>query len=349
MSAYYSTAGGRTEVPIFVLSCLLLLMVMPSLPLFSQESGAGSGVRIGDVTEIRGIRTNQLVGVGILAGLDGKGDGSRSVPVRKSLSSMLGHFGIDVDQEQAAGKNSALVLVTAEVPAFARAGDRLDVTVSSIFDAKNVSGGVLLQTPLKSAGGDVYAVAQGKVERSSDASTVGDIPSGAVMESSISTGPEGEGGFTLVLKHPGYSAASIIAEAIESAFPDLTAEAADAASVSVRFGEGSAVKLIGDIEELRVTLPRPARVVIDEKAGIVVMGGEVQIAPVTVTYRGATIDVGPAGWKGGDPSGFSLEERVSVAGFFEVLQEAGIATDDVIDILKVIERAGALFGTLELM
>ena len=324
---------------------LFLLFMVPSVPAVTQEAG----VRIGDVTELRGIRTNQLVGVGILAGLDGKGDGSRSLPVRKSLSSLLGHFGIEVDQADAGGKNSALVLVTAEVHPFAHPGDRLDVTVSSIFDAKNVKGGVLLQTPLKSAGGDVYAVAQGKVARAGESSTVGEIPSGAVMEASVGSDLEDEGGFTLVLKNPDYSSAAIIAEAVLSAYPEISVTARDAASISITLPQNNTVQLIADIEALMVQLPVPARVVIDEAAGIVVMGGEVKIAPVTVTYRGASIDIGPASWRGEKTNGFTLENTVSVSKFFEVLQSAGIGTDDVIDILKVIDRAGALFGSLELM
>jgi flagellar P-ring protein precursor FlgI len=331
--------------PASILILLFIVIIVPAGPLFSQSAG----VRIGEVTELRGIRTNQLVGVGILAGLDGKGDGSRSLPVRKSLSSLLGHFGIEIDQTDAGGKNSALVLVTAEVHPFAHPGDRLDVTVSSIFDAKNVKGGVLLQTPLKSAGGDVYAVAQGKVARAGESSTVGEIPSGAVMEAPVSTDLEGDDGFTLVLKQPDYRSAAIIAEAVLSAFPDISVTARDAATISISLPQNNIVQTIGDIEELMVQLPIPARVVIDEAAGIVVMGGEVKIAPVTVTYRGATIDVGPASWRGGDTNGFTLEETVSVSKFFEVLQSAGIGTDDVIDILKVIDRAGALFGSLELM
>ncbi len=338
LSGPFRPAGN---LRLLLFACIIII----TQPLFSQSTE----VRIGDVTDLRGIRTNQLVGVGILAGLDGKGDGTRSLPIRKSLSSLLGHFGIEVEQTDAGGKNSALVLVTAEVPPFAHPGDRLDVTVSSIFDAKNVKGGVLLQTPLKSAGGDVYAVAQGKVGRAGESSTVGDIPSGAVMEAPVSTDLEGEGGFTLVLKYPDYRSAALIAETVQNAFPEISVTARDAATVSISLPQNNTVQIIGEIEELMVQLPRPSRVVIDETAGIVVMGGEVKIAPVTVTYRGATIDIGPASWRGENTNGFTLENTVSVSKFFEVLQSAGIGTDDVIDILKVIDRAGALFGSLELM
>jgi flagellar P-ring protein precursor FlgI len=316
----------------------------------SAAAAAAGGTRIGDITELRGIRTNQLVGVGILTGLDGKGDGSRSVPIRSSLAVMLGHFGIEVDAQDAAGKNSALVLVTADVPPFASPGDRIDITISALFDAKNVKGGVLLQTPLKSAGGDVYAVAQGKVERSGESSTVGEIIGGAVMENRVHSDVEGEGGFTLLLERPNYRVAYLIREAIANAYPDLSVSAGDASSVSVTLGEdGDLVRLIGEIQQLRIDLPRPSKVVIDEASGIVVMGGNVQIAPVTVTYRGATIEVGPPGWNSGNSNGFSIEETVSVQKFFEVLQSSGIGTDDIIDILKVIDRAGALYGSLEMM
>jgi flagellar P-ring protein FlgI len=332
------------EIRYLFFSITLLVTAMAS-PSFGQENR----VRIGDLTDLQGLRTNQLLGVGILTGLDGRGDGSRSVPIRNSLSTVMGHFGIDVEPEDAGGKNSAMVLVTAELPPFARSGDRIDVTVSSMLDAKNVKGGVLLQTPLKSAGGDIFAVAQGRVEHSGEYSTVGSIPSGAIMEDTVTASLSGEGSFTLVLRRPDFGTAWQIAEAVREAFPDLTVEARDASTVAIGFEQNDVVRLIGEIEGLSISVQPAARVVIDEASGIVVMGGDVKIAPVTVTYRGTTIEIGPVGRRNGGTSGFTLQETVSVSSFFEVLQDAGVKTDDIIDIVKVIYRAGALYGTLELL
>lgn len=333
-----------------VLIASTILFLIMNLP--SGYSQSLQETTIGAICDIKGIRGNQLVGIGLLAGLDGKGDGARSLPVKQSLSALLNHFGIQIDAEDTGGKNSALVVVTAELPPFASPGDRIDVVVSSLFEAKNVQGGVLLQTPLKSAGGETYAVAQGKVDLTgggTDALTVGDIPGGALVERGVQTVPEGSSSFTLVLKNPDYRSAAAIAEAIEKSDTEVTVRAADGSSVVVDYGGGDLVAAVSSILDVPVTLKAPARVVIDERSGIVVMGGDVRIAPVTVTWRGATIEVGPASWKGSGPSGFSLEETLTVASFFKVLQEAGVRADDIIDIMKVIDKAGALYGALEMM
>jgi flagellar P-ring protein FlgI len=307
---------------------------------------------IGAICELKGVRGNQLLGIGILTGLDGKGDGSRSLPIKQSLSTLLNHFGIDIDPEHTGSKNSALVVVTADLPPFASPGERIDVSVSSLFEAKNVQGGVLLQTPLKSAGGISFAAAQGKVELSGkrgESSTVGAIPGGALVEREVKTSPEGQQSFSLVLDRPDYRSAAAISTAIEEANPSLEVKAVDGATVTVNYGEADIVSTVSTILDLKVSVPAPALVVIDEKSGIVVMGGDVRIAPVTVTWRGATIEVGPAGWQGDGLSGFSLDQSITVASFFQVLQDAGVRADDIISIMKVIDRAGALFGSLELM
>lgn len=326
--------------------CALTALVYIGLwPLFAQEGV----VSVDQLTSLEGLRSNQLLGLGILSGLDGQGDGARSVPIKNALTSLLGHFSISVDPDEVQAKNSALVVVSADIPPYAREGDRIDVTVSSLFQAKNVRSGLLLQTPLQAADGTVYAVAQGKVETSEESATVGDVPGGAIMEASLDPPDERERSFSLRLKRPDYRTAYRIVEAIREAFPGLELRVRGAKLIECSFQEGDFLEILTSVGALKIDPPIRDVVLVNEERGIILMGGAVRIAPVSINWRGAKIETGPGFRDEGQRNSLSLQDYTRVEDFYAVLQDAGISSDDIIEIMKVIDRAGALMGRLEFM
>ncbi|MFP4491883.1 MAG: flagellar basal body P-ring protein FlgI, partial [Spirochaetaceae bacterium] len=324
----------------------------------STEGEKGGGVRIKEIAEIQGVRTNQLVGFGIVTGLKGTGDSSRSKMMKRLISNFASSFDIEIEEGSVESKNSAVVMVTGDTPPFVRSGQRIDVTVSSLQDARSLSGGILLQTPLKGANGNVYAIAQGKVVNSggnNGADTVGRVVEGALVEREIiSSYGEGENGFSLLLKRPDFSTAYAVYEEIASNFPDLNIVPVDASKIQVSMAQDDPkrrMEIISQIENLRVSPDSAGKVVINSDSGVVVMGTSVRIGPVSVSYDSADLEVGPfpSSGNGGDEGAFLLESTTSVGDLVSILKEAGLPIDDIIEIVKTIERAGALYGSLEVM
>ncbi|MFO7849999.1 MAG: flagellar basal body P-ring protein FlgI, partial [Spirochaetia bacterium] len=301
---------------------------MPEQDMPGQEGGElpsgegeNGGVRIKEIAEIQGVRTNQLVGFGIVTGLKGTGDSSRSKMMKKLISNFASSFDVDIEEESVESKNSAVVMVTGDTPPFLRSGQRIDVTVSSLQDARSLSGGILLQTPLKGANGKVYAIAQGNVVDSggeNGTETVGQVVEGALVEREIiSRYEEGDNGFSLLLKRPDFSTAYAVYEEINSNFPELTTIPVDASKIQVIMPEDDPMQrmeIISQIENLRVTPDSAGKVVINSDSGVVVMGTSVRIGPVSVSYDTADLDVGPFTPSGDDQDGgsFLLESTTSV-------------------------------------
>ncbi|MFW5712337.1 MAG: flagellar basal body P-ring protein FlgI [Spirochaetia bacterium] len=318
-------------------------------------------VKIRDIASIEGVRSNQLVGFGLVTGLQGEGDSSRSQLNKKLLSNLLASFDVNIAADEIDSKNSAAVVVTAEVPPFIRAGQTVDVTVSSLMDARNISGGVLLQTNLKAANGQVYAVAQGQVVSSystadgqaSDRRTTANIISGAIIERPVLSEIRDESGVAVLLNSPDFSLAIAVRDVIRQEFEEFGVRAVDAEKIEVIPGPESDIgytELSARIEQLSVNPDFPARVVINRRSGVVVMGKSVRIAPVVVSFNSSEISVG---WSPTDEtkqeSSVQFDDTVRVEELVSVLKEAGMKVDDIIEVLKTIQRAGALYGTLEVM
>lgn len=327
----------------------------------AQAQAQAANVKIRDIASIEGVRSNQLVGFGLVTGLQGDGDSSRSQLNKKLLSNLLASFDVNIAADEIDSKNSAAVVVTAEVPPFIRAGQTVDVTVSSLMDARNIAGGVLLQTNLKAANGQVYAVAQGSVlssystedDRTSDRRTTGSIVAGAIVEQPVVSDFQSENGVAVLLNSPDFSLAIAVRDAIRRQFEGFAVRAIDAEKIEVIPSPESEIaytELSARIEQLTVNPDFPARVVINRRSGVVVMGQSVRIAPVVVSFKSSEISVG---WspRGQDTSGSSVqfEDTVRVEDLISVLKEAGMKVDDIIEVLKTIQRAGALYGTLEIM
>ncbi len=338
-------------------------------------------VRIKDLVEFDGVRGNDLVGYGLVVGLNGTGDGVRNAPYTEEImSNLLERLGVNVTGESIAPKNVAAVFVTATLPPFARAGSQIDITVSAIGDAKSLLGGTLVMTPLNAADGQIYAVAQGTViaggasAQGAAASvtqgvpTSGSIPSGARVEREIAFDFRSLDMVRLALRTPDFTTAARIEQAINADFGRPVAEMTDAGTValSVRAtGATSPAHVLSHIENIVVEPEQRARVVVDQRSGTIVMGQDVRISRVAVSQGNLTLRieeapeaVQPNPFAQGDTvivprTGASLEEEPGTrmaevadsASLSEVvagLNALGVSPRDMIDILKSINAAGAL-------
>lgn len=292
--------------------------------------------RIRDLVDAGGARENQLVGYGLVTGLAGTGD-DVSVPfTAQSVLSMLRRLGVQVDSPQIRLRNVAAVIVTAQLPAFAKQGTKIDITVSSVGNAKSLSGGTLVQTMLKGVDQKTYAIAQGNMvfggfeARGSSGSSIkqgstngGRIPEGAIVEREILSNIVEGGSLRLELRTPGFTVASRIAEAVNQKFPGM-ASALDGGVVKVKVPAGfetKPVELMAALEELEVTPVRRARVVINERTGTIVAGGDVRLSPAAVVHGNLTIVVKEAAVASQPTAAFGT-------GSTAVLQRSDIKVDD---------------------
>lgn len=357
-----------------------MMRLAAMLLLLATQATAGP-VRLKDLVEFDGVRGNDLVGYGLVVGLNGTGDGLRNSPFTEEiLTSLLERLGVNVTGEEFRPKNVAAVFVTASLPPFARAGGRIDVTVSAIGDAKSLLGGTLVMTPLNGADGEIYAVAQGTViaggiSAEGEAArvvqgvpTAGSIPSGARVEQEVPFDFAGLSAVRLALRSPDFTTASEIEQAINSEFGRPVAAMLDAGTVTLDIpaaGMRSPAHVLGRIENLTVEPQSRARVVVDQRSGTIVMGADVRISRVAVAQGGLTLRVNEAPIAV-QPNPFSQGETIVVPrsqagiqtdpgrGLAEVdgstslsdvvagLNALGVKPQDMIDILKSINAAGAL-------
>tara|TARA_R110000764_G_scaffold15408_2_gene43689 strand:+ start:3695 stop:4795 length:1101 start_codon:yes stop_codon:yes gene_type:complete len=338
-------------------------------------------VRIKDLVEFDGVRGNDLVGYGLVVGLNGSGDGLRNAPFTEEImSNILERLGVNVTGEQFRPKNVAAVFVTADLPPFSRAGAQIDVTVSAIGDAKSLLGGTLIMTPLNAADGEIYAVAQGTIiaggvvaeangaNVTQGVPTAGVIPSGARVEREISFDLSSLTSLRLALRNADFTTAARIERAINSDFGRPVALMLDSGTVSLNIPQtrmASVAHALGRIENIEVEPERKARVVVDQRSGTIVMGEDVRISRVAVSQgnltlriqeaplavqpnpfaEGETVVVPRARADIQEEPGIGLAEVAEGASLSEViagLNALGVSPRDMIDILKSIKAAGAL-------
>ena len=343
---------------------------------------AASGqIRIKDLVEFDGVRSNDLVGYGLVVGLNGTGDGIRNAPFTEEImSNILERLGVNVTGEQFRPKNVAAVFVTASMPPFARAGSTIDITVSAIGDANSLLGGTLIMTPLNAADGQIYAVAQGTIIAGGAAAqgdagavvqgvpTAGVIPSGARIEREIDFELAALDNLRLALREPDFTTAARIETAINRAFGRSVAMMLDSGTIQLDVaatGQRSTAHALGRVENILVEPERKARVVVDQRSGTIVMGDEVRISRVAVSQGNLTLRVEemplvsqPNPFANGETvvvprtaadiqeePGIGLAEVPGGTSLSEViagLNALGVAPRDMIDILKSIKAAGAL-------
>lgn len=340
--------------------------------------------RIKDLTQVDGGRDNQLVGYGLIVGLAGDGD-SNALATLRSVANTLARYGITLDPTQIKAKNTAAVMVTADIAAFLKAGSRIDVTVASLGDAKTLQGGVLLQTPLYGADGRVYAVAQGPVaiggfvggtggpggaSVQKNHPTVGAISNGAIVEREIAAQFIRDGQLTLQLRNPDFTSASRLASAINAVWLGI-AVPRDAATVDVRVPtafQSREVAFLANLGQLEVNPDTEARVVINERTGTIVATSTVRISQVAISHGSLTITVTsnvgvsqPNPFSNGQtmavPStqtavnevkgGFSIvNETPSVERLAAALNALGVSTREMMAIFQTLKRSGALQAEL---
>ncbi|MFN4190662.1 MAG: flagellar basal body P-ring protein FlgI [Pseudothermotoga sp.] len=314
-----------------------------------------SASRIKDIAIFRGARDNQLFGLGVVVGLNGTGDSGK---VNSTLlANMAKVFNISIDAADLKTRNSALVMVLADIPPFYKEGMRLDVVVASIGDAKSLQGGLLVQTPLYGADGNVYAVAQGNVSiggsevkvsanLQSKYKIVGYIPNGAIVEREIPSEFVESNSVTILLRTPDFTTAARVAQAINTTFDRKLAKAIDASSIRTQIPsvfEDDVVSFLSLIEEIEVSVDQPAKIVINEKTGTVVFGGNVKVLDFTLSYGVFNISV---------KNGKVLSEKQSDATVSELvtaLKSLGATPQDIIAILQTMHSAGVLLADLVVM
>ncbi len=327
-----------------------MMITIASLP--------AAAARIKDIANVRGVRDNQLIGYGIVVGLKGTGD-SKNEFTNKSMFRLFDKVGMKLEDKEVASKNVAAVLITATLPPFARSGNRMDITVNSIGDASSLAGGTLVQSPLRAADQQVYAVGQGAILVGNGADghpTVGRLPNGAIIERDIGEDFTNKKMFRLTLHNPDFTTAARLAKKINMDLSGKFATAKDAGTVDiiVPFSyEGKAVELLAAVENLDVTPDIRARVVVNEKTGTVVIGDNVKISRVAISHGDLTVKVeGTAKSKSKDQSGDRvavLDTGTSVGDLVKALNTFGISPKDLITILQNLKAAGALQAELEIL
>ncbi len=351
-------------------------------------AAASATSRVKDVADFEGVRDNHLVGYGLVVGLNGTGDTLRNTMfTQESLVAMLERLGVSTRGAELKTRNVAAVMVTANLPPFTRTGSRIDVTVSALGDAKSLRGGTLLVTPLLGADGEVYAVAQGALsvggyEAQGQASSVtrgvptsARLPSGAIVEREIDFSLDKAATLKVALRNPDFTTAERIAEAINGRFGAGQARAVDSATVSLNVPQafrGQTATLMSEVEQLRVEPDQPARIVIDEGNGIVVMGENVRISRVAVAQgnltvrvtetpqvsqpnplgQGETVAVPRTSVEVNDQSDRRmtvLDTGVTLDELVKGMNALGVGPRDMIGIIQAIKAAGALQAEIEVM
>ncbi|HEX4302023.1 MAG TPA: flagellar basal body P-ring protein FlgI [Rhizomicrobium sp.] len=367
------------------LACLALGAVMavaPAAPAFAFS-------RVKDLVEVEGIRDNMLVGYGLVVGLNGSGDSLKNAPFTQlSLQTMLERMGVNTRGTTMQTKNVAAVMVTANLPAFAASGTRIDISVSALGDAKSLQGGTLLVTSMFGADGQIYAVGQGPVAiggftAGGDAASVtrgvptaGRISNGAIVEREIGFNLASQKSLRLSLRNPDLTTASRIAAAVNAYMGGGIAEATDPATVRLTVPDTYPKGVMGmltDLEQVKVDPDETARVIIDEQSGVIVMGADVRISTVAIAQGNLTIRVTETP-QVSQPAPFSntgttttvprtqiaiddgkgnkmavLHEGVSLQSLVDGLNALGVGPRDIISILQAIKAAGALQADIQVI
>lgn len=324
------------------------------------------GQKINQIAQIVGIRDNSLVGYGLVIGLNGTGDKSGSKFTMQSIANMLESVNVKLSANDIKSKNVAAVMVTASLPPFARQGDKLDILVSSIGDAKSINGGTLVMTPLTGVDGNIYALAQGNITFGESGSTLsGTIIGGASVEREIAYNLYNQENATLSLKSSDLQNAIKIQQALNDVFRDAIAVAVDARTIKLKKPENlSMVEFLALVEEVEIDYSRKERIVIDEKSGTIVAGVGITIDPVVVTHGDITIKISDE--MPDDPEAIKLEDgtmmsraqgtisstngaKPTVSSVVKALQRMGATPRNVISILESMKKSGALNADIEVM
>jgi flagellar P-ring protein precursor FlgI len=342
----------KTHFPFATLGAALLCLIPSTV----------EAARLKDIATVKGVRENILIGYGIVVGLKGSGDSSTDV-TGQSLARLFGKLGLDVQNNaQVKSKNAAAVIVTAKLPAFARVGNQIDVTVSSIGDASSLEGGVLLVTPLRAGDQNVYAVAQGPVSIGSIADgtsknfpTVGRVVAGASIEKDVDGNFAAKKNFRLSLHNPDFTTAARLASTINGELGGKYASARDSGTIDVVVPfnyENNTVELLANLENTQINVDSRAKVVLNERTGTIVMGEHISITPVAIAHGDLSIEIKDGSGNGNGKKGahvVQLQSGASVSDLVKALNTLGVQPKDLTAIFQTLRQVGALQADVEIM
>jgi flagellar P-ring protein precursor FlgI len=329
----------------------IALSLLLATPTFAAPS------RLKDIVSVKGVRENPIIGYGLVIGLAGTGDGGGEI-TNTSLKKMFEKLGLNPKSE-VSSKNVAAVVVTAKLPAFARVGQKVDLIVSSIGDASSLAGGTLLVTPLKAGDGNIYAVGSGPLsiggmKKGSKFATTATLPGGATVEKEVITEFEKKNSLRLSLNYPDFTTAARIEKVINEELGGKFASAKDATTIDLVVPnqyERNVVQLMAIIENFKVNTDSVAKIVINERTGTIVAGGDIMVKPVAISHGDLTVEVkGEGDAKSAKPGSiYYMEKGTSLSDLVKSLNAFGVAPDDLISIFQTLKRDGALVGEIELI
>jgi flagellar P-ring protein precursor FlgI len=314
--------------------------------------------RLKDLITIRGVRTNQLIGYGLIVGLPGTGDSGKSLTTNRSVSSMLTRLGINSTPTEAIGRSAAAVIAIVELPTFARSGDKVDIRVSTIGDAKSLAGGTLLMTPLRAGDGQVYVVGQGAVivgqatGSGTSVLTVANVPGGGMVEREFTPTLAVGGSLDINLKSPDFTTNSRIVDSINQKLKGFYAISVDPAAIKIEIPKrylDRQVEFIAELEGLKIKVDRKAVVAINERTGTVVLGNDISIGPISIAHGDLSISIGDQKKKSKDKKSLVGVSGTTVGELVNSLNSIGVKPKDLIGILQAMHAAGALSAELRFL
>lgn len=322
--------------------------------------------KIGDIASIVGVRSNQLIGYGLVIGLNGTGDKTSSKFTMQSIANMLEGVNVKVSPESIKSKNVAAVVVTADLPPFARQGDKLDIKISSIGDAKSLESGILVMTPLTAVDGNIYAIAQGAVTTGSSSNLLSaNIAQGAVVEREVAYNLSQQQDLTLSLKSANFQNAIKIQHVLNETFGQESAVAIDSRTIKLRLPENlTPVEFVALVQEVQFDYSTSSKIIIDEKSGTIVAGVDVPVRPVVVTSGDITLKITNEplldeknaqkldASTSFDPNTTTIsasEPNTTISNVVKALQKMGASPKNMISILEAMRQSGAISTPIEIL
>lgn len=338
---------------------------LKSIMIFLVFASLMWGQKIGDIANIVGVRDNQLIGYGLVVGLNGSGDKSASKFTMQSIANMLESVNVKVSPSDIKSKNIAAVMVTATLPAFAKQGDKLDIVVSSIGDAKSISGGTLLMTPLTAVDGNIYALAQGAISLGESGNLLsGNILSGATVEREVTYDLYNKENAILSLKTSDFQNAIRVQKVLNNVFGENIAKAVDSRTIKMSKPKNlSMIEFLALVQEVNVDYSMREKIIVDERSGTIIAGVGITIEPIVVTHGELTIKItqealsDPKATDIGDGTTLSPSQNIistngkkpTISSVVRALQKMGATPKNIISILSAMKQSGAISADLEIV
>ncbi|WP_367711351.1 flagellar basal body P-ring protein FlgI [Helicobacter pylori] len=322
--------------------------------------------KIGDIASVVGVRDNQLIGYGLVIGLNGTGDKSGSKFTMQSISNMLESVNVKISADDIKSKNVAAVMITASLPPFARQGDKIDIHISSIGDAKSIQGGTLVMTPLNAVDGNIYALAQGAiVSGNSNNLLSANIINGATIEREVSYDLFHKNAMTLSLKNPNFKNAIQVQNTLNKVFGNKVAIALDPKTIQITRPERlSMVEFLALVQEIPINYSAKNKIVVDEKSGTIVSGVDIMVHPIVVTSQDITLKITKEPLDNSKntqdlDNNMSLDtahntlssngKSITIAGVVKALQKIGVSAKGMVSILQALKKSGAISAEMEIL